>query len=75
MSAPVLCVPLTASDPDQAPDAVHEVALAADHVKVELEPLATLVGLALNEMVGAAEETVTVADWDALPPLPVQMSV
>jgi hypothetical protein len=60
--APVLCEPLTASVPDHAPDAVHAVALAADHVKVELAPLEMLVGLALNERVGAGLATVTIAD-------------
>jgi hypothetical protein len=61
-SAPVLCDPLMGSVPDHAPEAVQEVALVTDQVNVELAPLATLVGLALNEMVGSAEETVTVAD-------------
>jgi hypothetical protein len=41
---------------------VQAVALDADHVKVEPAPLATLVGLALKDMLGAAVETVTVAD-------------
>lgn len=61
-SAPVLCEPLTASVPDHVPEAVHVVALLTDHVKVELPPLVMLVGLALNDMLGAAAETVTVAD-------------
>lgn len=58
----MLCVPLTASVPDHAPEAVQLVALVTDQVKVELAPLATVVGLALSEMLGAAVETVTVAD-------------
>ncbi len=33
--------------PDHAPEAVHEVAFLDDHVKVELSPLATVLGLAL----------------------------
>ena len=62
-SAPVLCVPLNGSLPLQAPEAVHEVALFEDQVKVETPPLVTLVGLALRETLGeAGAETVTVAD-------------
>jgi hypothetical protein len=53
---------------------VHEVALAADQVNVELAPLATVLGLAANATVGAGEVTETVADCVALPPLPVQVS-
>jgi hypothetical protein len=71
----VLCVPLTDSVPAHAPEAVHEVALVEDQVSVEAPPLATLVGLALKDTVGAAADTVTVADWDADPPVPVQARV
>ena len=71
----MLCVPLNASLPLQAPEAVHEVALLDDQVTIELPPLATLVGLALMETVGAAPDTVTVAVFDAVPPDPVQLSV
>ncbi len=75
MSAPVDCEPLTALLPDQAPEAVHEVALVLDHVSVELAPLATVLGLALRLTVGAGGVTDTVADCNALPPAPVQVSV
>jgi hypothetical protein len=34
--------------PDHAPEAVQEVALVDDQVKVELPPLATVLGLALK---------------------------
>ena len=52
------------------------MALAEDQVRVDALPLATLVGLALNDTVGAAgAETVTVADCDAEPPAPVQVRV
>jgi len=73
-------VPLVATLPDQPSDAVQAVASVDDQVKVELPPLATLVGLALRETLGGgevtgAEETVTVADWDAEPPAPVHVSV
>jgi hypothetical protein len=45
-------------------------------VRVDALPLATLVGLALNDTVGAGgAETVTVADCDAEPPAPVQVKV
>ena len=71
---PVLPVPLDASDPLQPPAAVHEVAFVDDQLRVDAPPLATVAGLADNETVGAGEFTVTVADCDALPPPPVQVS-
>jgi hypothetical protein len=71
----VLWVPLVASDPLQPPDAEHVVAFVEDQVRVEAVPLATVVGLADSVTVGAAVFTVTVADWAALPPLPVQVRV
>ena len=74
LRAPVDCEPLVAWLPDQAPVAVHEVALAADQVNVELPPLTTVLGLAAKVMVGAGRVTETVADWEALPPVPVQVS-
>ncbi len=55
-------MPPTALVPDQAPEAVHEVALVDDHVSEELFPLATVLGLADNVMVGAGGVTETVAD-------------
>lgn len=72
MRAPVACDPLTALVPDQAPEAVHDVALVAVQVSVELPPLATELGLAAKVTVGVGEVTETVADCEALPPLPVQ---
>jgi hypothetical protein len=76
VSAPVDCDPLRALVPDHPPEAVQEVALVPDHVRVELPPLVTVLGLALmlTVAVGCAL-TVTVADWVALPPLPVQLNV
>jgi len=45
-------------------------------VRVDALPLTTLAGLVLNDTVGAeGAETVTVADCDAEPPVPVQVSV
>jgi hypothetical protein len=60
--APVAFEPLVAWLPDQAPEAVHEVALLDDQLKVEPLPLATLVGLALIDTLGGLDDTVTVAD-------------
>jgi hypothetical protein len=54
---------------------VQAVALVEDQVNVELPPLATLVGLERIVTVGRAALTVTLADWVALPPVPVQVSV
>lgn len=54
--------PLTALVPDQAPEAVQDVAWVAAQVRVELPPLATVLGLALNVTVGDGEVTDTVAD-------------
>jgi hypothetical protein len=73
--APVDCEPLMALPPDQAPEAEHEVALAADHARVELLPLITELGLAPRLTVGAGDFTDTVADWAALPPAPLQVNV
>jgi len=69
------CEPLTGLLPDHAPEAVHEVALVADQVRVELLPLITELGLALRLIVGAGDFTDTVADCAALPPAPVQVKV
>src|SRR5215469_7443159 len=44
---------LVGSLPLQAPDAVQEVALPADHVSVALWPATMVVGSSLSEMVGA----------------------
>jgi len=72
--AAVDCEPLVALAPDQAPEAVHEVALVAAQVNVDVPPLATVLGLALKLTVGAGAVTETVADCVALPPAPVQTS-
>jgi hypothetical protein len=62
--------------PDHEPPAIHEVALLAAQVRVAELPLAMVLGLALNPTVvlGLAL-TVTVADCEAVPPLPVHVSV
>ena len=69
------CEPLTDLLPDQAPEAVQDVALVADQVRVALLPLITELGLALRLMVGAGDFTETVADCAAVPPAPVQVRV
>ena len=69
------CDPLVASLPLHPPEAVQAVAFVDDQDRVELLPLAMLLGLALKLTVGAGEATVTVADCAALPPAPVQASV
>jgi hypothetical protein len=67
--------PLVASVPVQPPDAVQEVALVEVHVRVALLPDTTVVGLAPKLTVGAGVVTVTLADAEPLPPVPVQVSV
>jgi hypothetical protein len=63
-------------DPDQAPEAVHAVALVDDHESVAPAPLTTVLGLALKLTVAVGWRlTVTVVDWIALPPAPVQVKV
>ena len=63
--------------PDQPPEAVQAVALVVDQFKVELLPLTMELGLAVKLTVGGevAAVTETVADWVALPPVPVQVSL
>ena len=76
VSAPLDCDPVSVSEPDQAPDAVQELALLELQVSVELPPLVTLVGLAVSATVGvAALLTLTVADCFAEPPVPEQVRV
>jgi hypothetical protein len=69
------CEPLTGWAPDQAPDAMHEVAFAAFQLSVELVPLAMVLGVELTVIVGAAGATVTVAVCVTLPSVPVQVKV
>jgi hypothetical protein len=62
-------------EPDQAPVAVHAVALAVLHVRVALPPLLMLLGAASKDTVGTADLMATVADWVEVPPAPVQVRV
>jgi hypothetical protein len=76
VSAPLDWEPLVALPPDQPPAAVQAVALFETHVRVELAPLATVLGLAVMPTVTVGFAlTVTVADWAAVPPAPVQLKV
>ena len=62
--------------PLQAPDAVQLVALVDDHVSATVEPDVTLLALTFNVKTGAAFTlTMTVTDFCAVPPAPVQLSV
>jgi hypothetical protein len=71
----VVCEPRVPSLPLQPPDAVQEVALPADQDSVEVAPLATVLGLAVKLTTGAGALTVTVADCNAVPPVPLQVKV
>jgi hypothetical protein len=75
VSAPVDCEPLIGLLPDQAPEAVHAVALLADQFKVALLPLVIALGPTLKVTVGVGDLIETVADWTAVPPAPVQVKV
>jgi hypothetical protein len=66
--------PLVPLVPDQEPVAVQKVALEADQVSVDAAPELTVLGLAAIFMVGARPDTVTVVDWELVPPVPVQVS-
>jgi len=75
VSEPVDCEPLTPLLPDQAPEAVQEVALVETQASVDALPPVIELGLALKLTVGAGAVTDTVADCAALPPVPVQVRV
>jgi hypothetical protein len=53
---------------------VQAVALVEDQVMVAAAPLFTVVGFSVRLTPGAGAVTVTVVDWVALPPVPVQVS-
>lgn len=65
-------LPEVARVPDHAPEALHEVALDEDQVSVLPLPAAMELGLADNDTDGAVS-TVTVADCEAVPPVPVHV--
>ena len=73
-TAPLDCEPLRPLEPLQPPDAVQALALALDQVSADEAPAFTVLGVAVSVTTGALLETVTVADWVADPPGPVQVS-
>lgn len=75
LSAPVDWLPEVDRFPDQPPEPAQLVAFVVVQVRIELEPLDSVVGLALRETLGAGADTETVTDCAALPPAPVQVSV
>ena len=65
--------PEVALAPNQAPEAVQEVALVEDQVSAEDSPYSTAVELAASETVGTGGNTGTVTVALAPPPAPVQV--
>jgi hypothetical protein len=74
-SAPVDHVPLVATVPLHAPEAVQAVAFSEFQLKVDVPPLAVVVGDADSVTAGEGEVATTSADSEADPPGPVQVSV
>ena len=75
LKATVVCVPLVGCVPVHPLEAVQVFAFVEDQVSSDLPPLLTVVGVALIVTVGSGAVTVTVAEFAALPPAPVQESV
>jgi hypothetical protein len=73
--APVDHVPLVPTALCQPPEAVHAVAFCVFQLKVDVPPVAIVVGDADSVTVGAGEIAVTSADREAEPPGPVQVNV
>jgi hypothetical protein len=67
--------PLTGMLPDQAPEALQDVAFVAAQVNVALLPLVIALGPTLRLTVGVGDLMETVADCEAVPPAPVQVNV
>ncbi len=61
-TGPLDWLPVAGLLPDQPPEAVHSVVLAADQLRVVLPPAATVLGFALIWIVGAPAERDTVTD-------------
>lgn len=68
-------MPDTAFVPDQAPEAVQEVAFVAVQFSVALLPLVMALGPTLRLTVGVGDLMDTVTDCVALPPGPEHASV
>jgi len=73
LSAPVDSLPLAVFEPDQSPEAVHDVELVADQLSVDEPPLGTVVGFAARVSVGGGK-TITVRLSVTVPPNPVHES-
>jgi hypothetical protein len=72
----LVVLPLVGCEPDQPPEAVHDVTFALVHESCVVAPLGTLIGVAVRLTVGVgAAVTVTVFESLAVPPGPVQVSV
>jgi hypothetical protein len=76
-SAPVTWEPEVGFVPLHPPEAVHEVALLEDQLRVAVPPAATSDGVAVNATVGTggAALTTTLAVCAIDPPAPVHVSV
>jgi len=74
VTGPVDCEPLAFLLPDHAPEAEHKVAFWLNQVRLDEPPELTVLGSAWSVTVGGKAVTVTVADWLAEPPGPVQVS-
>jgi hypothetical protein len=74
VSAEVDDEPLTGFAPLHPPEAVQLVELVEDQLNVEVAPLLMVLGFAERVTAGGVWVMETVADWDALPPLPVHVS-
>ncbi len=68
------CDPLVLRLPDQAPDAEQRVALALLQESTAEPPALTVLGAAWSVTSGAGSVTVTVVDWVAEPPGPLQVN-
>jgi hypothetical protein len=75
VSGPVERDPLIGCGPVHAPVAIHDVAPLVVQLISEIPPVLIEFGAALMLTVGAGVPTVTVVDWVALPPAPVQLIV
>jgi len=67
--------PLSAVAPNQAPEAMQEVAWVDDQFNVALLPLLIALGPTLRLTTGVGDFLETLADWTAVPPGPEQLSV
>jgi hypothetical protein len=74
-SASVDQVPLVATEPLQPPEPVQAVAFNDFQLKLEVPPVPTVAGEAVNVTSGVGAVTTTSADCEEEPPGPVQVSV